>query len=72
MFIVDLNNNRIMRWKIDSNSGMIIAGDIVSGRASNQLEYPLSITFDSNGSLFVADADNNRIQKFSISCRKYQ
>jgi hypothetical protein len=38
---------------------------------SSQLSYPSSINFDSNGSLFIADTENNRIQKFAISCRKY-
>ena len=45
-----------------------------NGSASNQLNHPHSIRFDSYGNLFVADSWNNRIQKFHLatnSCGKY-
>jgi hypothetical protein len=73
MFIVDAYNNRIMQWKIGSSSGVVIAGGVMAtaDTLSSQLSYPSSINFDSNGSLFVADTANSRIQKFAISCRKY-
>jgi hypothetical protein len=70
MFIVDRGNNRIMKWMIGANSGMIIAGSNMAGTLVNALYDPYSISFDSNGSLFVSDMQNNRIQKFAISCRK--
>ena len=44
-----------------------MAGDVtgVFGVAANQLRAPYSILFDSNNSLYVADALNNRIQKWA-------
>ena len=70
MFIVDTGNNRIMRWKIDSTSGEVIAGDTTVGVMPYQLFKPTAISFDSDGDLFVVDTGNNRLQKFAVSCCK--
>ena len=37
-----------------------------SGWASNQLSYPQSMSFDSDGNIWVADTSNARIQKFVL------
>ena len=44
-----------------------MAGNVtgVSGVAANQLSAPYSILFDSNNSLYIADALNDRIQKWT-------
>ena len=73
-FIVDLGNHRIV------GSGPIgfrcVAGcSGKNGSSSFQLSNPRSLAFDIAGNLFVADADNNRIQKFVLStnsCGKLQ
>jgi hypothetical protein len=44
------------------------------GSLSHQLYFPVALSFDSYGNLYVADAGNNRIQRFSItsnSCGEY-
>lgn len=41
---------------------------------SNQLIYSWSLSFDSDGNMFVTDRDNHRIEKFVLSttsCAKY-
>ncbi|CAF4031056.1 unnamed protein product [Adineta steineri] len=69
MFIVDTDNSRILKWKIGASSGVNIAGtEPDGGTSSSQLNTPAYISFDSNGSLFVADTGNDRIQRFTISC----
>ncbi|CAF0723832.1 unnamed protein product [Adineta steineri] len=69
MFIVDTSNSRILKWKVGASSGVNIAGtEPNGGTLSSQLNTPGSISFSSNGSLFVADTSNNRIQRFIISC----
>jgi hypothetical protein len=70
MFIVDTNNNRIVKWTIGASSCVVIAGRNTEGTLANQFYTPYSISFDFSGSLFVSDAENNRVQKFAISCRK--
>ncbi|CAF0846828.1 unnamed protein product [Adineta steineri] len=69
MFIVDFSNSRILKWKVGAIFGVNIAGTEPNGGiSSSQLNTPGSISFSSNGTLYVADTYNNRIQRFTISC----
>lgn len=70
MYIVDKDNNRIVRWIIGFTAGTIIAGSSSYGASPFQLYKPNNIRFDRNGALVVADTGNNRIQRLSISCSK--
>ena len=42
------------------------AGGEGQGTAANQLSYPLGIFLDRSGNVYVADAENNRVQKFPM------
>ncbi len=67
MYIADENNGRIMRWGPGAFIGKCIAGCSGNrGPAANQLSDPVSIAFDSSGSMYVSDWGNNRVQKFQI------
>ena len=44
-----------------------MAGTGVQGSASNQLYYPFGIAIDSSNSLYVADWQNNRVQKWPVN-----
>ncbi|CAF1330964.1 unnamed protein product [Rotaria sordida] len=67
MYITDFGNNRILRWPPNSNSGECIAVCTgVSGNGIDTLNGPFSLAFDSYGSLFISDGQNNRVQKFQI------
>ena len=72
VFIVDLNNHRIIGS--GPNGFRCVAGCMSGpGSASNQLSYPQSMSFDSDGNIWVADSGNGRIQKFALqsnSCGK--
>lgn len=73
LYIVDIKNHRIIRSKYNQ-SWCIVGCSATNGTAPNQLQYPQSLTFDSQANLFVVDKDNYRIQKFFFqpsSCRKY-
>ncbi|CAF3695439.1 unnamed protein product [Rotaria sp. Silwood1] len=66
LFIVDSNNNRIVGS--GSNGFRCIVGcSNTFGVALNQLYIPHSMAFDSYGNIYVTDAGNNRLQKFSLS-----
>ena len=67
MYITEVGNHRIVRWAPNSTFGRCIIG--CSGHAgtnSTQLQRPHSLAFDSNGSLYVSDYDNHRVQKFQM------
>jgi len=67
MYISEAGYNRIMRWGPNSTFGICIAACTgILGKSSNQLQGPHSLTFDSDGSLYVSDFSNHRIQKFQI------
>lgn len=69
MYISEAGNHRITRWAPSSNTGVCIAGCTSKGGGGDdpdQLNGPLSLAFDSDGSLYVSDHNNHRIQKFTI------
>ncbi|CAF4231446.1 unnamed protein product, partial [Rotaria sp. Silwood2] len=67
MYISDQNNHRVLRWAPEACAGECIAGcSMTIGTRPDQLFYPFSIAFDSQGSLYVSDTSNNRVQKFAI------
>ena len=71
LYIVDHWNHRIVGQ--GPNGFRCIVACNGGGSASDQLAYPMSLSFDSYGNLFVVDKDNHRIQKFvlaSNSCSK--
>ena len=44
-----------------------ILGGLGLGNNDDQLNNPTSIAFDSDGSMYVTDTGNNRIQKFMLN-----
>jgi len=69
VYVADAGNNRIIKWIIGGSSGVNIAGSITcdTGSVDSMLNNPANVFLDPNGNLFVADASNNRVQKFSNS-----
>ena len=67
LYVADSNNNRIQKFLMGSSTATTIAGDAngTFGTFPNQLQIPTCILFDTNGSLFVSDFNNNRIQFWS-------
>jgi sugar lactone lactonase YvrE len=67
LFVADNSNNRILEFPAGSSSstnGIIVAGGNGQGNAANQLNYPSAVTLDTIGNIYVADADNGRVQMF--------
>ena len=65
LFIVDTGHHRIVGS--GPNGFRCLVGCIDStGSASNQLSYPWGMSFDSDGNIWVADYNNQRVQKFVL------
>ena len=62
------NYSEILKWNPSSGSKNVelFFGRNGNGSNSNQLYRPFDLSFDSNGNLFIADKDNNRIQKIDF------
>ncbi|HJV19749.1 MAG TPA: T9SS type A sorting domain-containing protein [Sediminibacterium sp.] len=59
--------NRIKQWLLGSNEGRVIAGGGSPGSGAEQLNAPGNAMIDVNGSLFVSDMNNFRVQRFSLA-----
>lgn len=66
IYVADRYNHRIQFFQAGQTNGTTIAGVTgLSGTSSTRLNEPLSIALDSQLNLYVADTQNNRIQKFT-------
>ncbi|CAF0996966.1 unnamed protein product [Adineta steineri] len=67
LYVADSSNNRVLKFPSNSTSanyGTVVAGGNGPGIGANQLNDSRSIVVDSNGTLYIADAGNNRIQRW--------
>ena len=72
LFIADTMNHRIVA---SGSSGFrcILGCGGTAGSAADQLNSPVSLSFDRDGNLFVVDQGNARLQKFDmqiVACRR--
>jgi len=67
LYVVDRYNHRIQRFTLGgSGIGVTVAGGNGQGSAANQLNYPSAICLSRlDGSLYIVDDSNNRIQKWA-------
>ncbi|CAF3289841.1 unnamed protein product [Rotaria socialis] len=67
LYVADSHNNRVMRWtQGGKKQGTISVGGNGEGAEANQFNFPIGLSFDRHGNLYVTDRDNNRVQRFSI------
>ena len=65
MYVADAGNHRVQFYLAGQTTGTTIAGITgLSGTNSTQLYNPYSVRLDSQLNLYVADANNHRVQKF--------
>ncbi|WP_415830964.1 FG-GAP-like repeat-containing protein, partial [Flavobacterium weaverense] len=65
IYISDHYNNRIQKWSVASPIWTTVAGGNGAGSSANQLSLsPTSIFVDLEGSIYIVDQNNNRIQKW--------
>jgi sugar lactone lactonase YvrE len=75
VFVSDQGNNRILRFASVAAATSGVAAEAVlgqtsfaasgSGTTSKEMNFPQGIALDNSGNLWVADAGNNRVLKFS-------
>ena len=68
LVITNHASHSIVRWALGDNHWTLLAGDPagVVGSNSTQLRFPMDVTFDPMGNMYVADKDNHRIQLFMV------
>ena len=72
LYVSDQANDRVLQFPPDSTngtSGAIVAGTGIAGAGPSQLNGPYKIFVDLDKSIFIADQNNHRIQKwFNGAC----
>lgn len=67
MYISESSSGRVTRWAPNSTCGVyVVACTWKFGTAPTELFLPRSFAFDRNGSLYVSEFGNHRVQKFQI------
>jgi sugar lactone lactonase YvrE len=74
VLIADTNNNRIRRVDVVTGFITTVAGNGTNGFSGNgggatgaALNYPSGVAVDASGNIFIADTDNNRIRRVSVT-----
>lgn len=63
VYVADTNNHRIVRWSthLGTLAGQVVFGEGVAGRTLTQLNFPVGVYADGNGTTFVVDYGNARL-----------
>jgi|GEM_PF-2377353 len=71
IYIADAVNNRIQKWAPNAKKGTTVAGDSsgMSGATLDKLNFPQGVYVDKTGNIYIADAGNNRIQKWAPAAK---
>ncbi|CAF0764640.1 unnamed protein product [Adineta steineri] len=64
VYVSDLNNHRVMKWKKGAKEGIVVAGGNGQGENLNQLSLPQRVIVDDLGQIYVADYGNHRIMRW--------
>ncbi|CAF1013759.1 unnamed protein product [Adineta steineri] len=65
MYISDCHNHRIVKWKLNSDTGEVIAGRNGFGDQNDQLYWPKTIIYDKeNNSFIISEWGNNRVIRY--------
>jgi YD repeat-containing protein len=70
IWVTDVNNHRVQKWTVPSAvtpyTGAVFAESVGSlGTGDGQLKSPADVAIDAQGNVWVADRENNRIEKFN-------
>ncbi|CAF0927892.1 unnamed protein product [Adineta steineri] len=61
IYIADSNNHCIVKWKLNLNTGQIIAGRNI---------YCRGLTTDKNGFIYASDCENNEVKRWKQGDKK--
>src|SRR5262249_41808082 len=73
LFVGDSGNNRVIEYAYNAatgsyaSAGTVVAGTGAAGTGLSQLNNPGGIALDAKDDLFLADANNNRVEEFAYN-----
>jgi tripartite motif-containing protein 71 len=69
VWVADTRNNRLQEYSIaaDGTATLLHVMGGTQGKGNGQFYWPMSISFDTAGNMYVADTFNNRVQSFDAN-----
>jgi NHL repeat. len=64
IYIVDTDNDRVVKYPSGASSGTVVAGQGGQGNQNDELDGPTSVAVDASGAVYVADSANDRVVKY--------
>ncbi|CAF1582100.1 unnamed protein product [Adineta steineri] len=64
VYVADIGNHRVMKWRKDAKEGLVVAGGNSQGRNLSQLSSPYGVIVDNLDQIYVADFGNDRIMRW--------
>ncbi|CAF1168703.1 unnamed protein product [Adineta steineri] len=73
VYIADYGNDRVVRWKLGSHHGQVVAGGNGKGSRKDQLNLPTDVVLDKkNDSFIICDYGNRRVLRWPRKHSKSQ
>jgi sugar lactone lactonase YvrE len=66
LYVCDRENQRIVKYVVNTTTGVVVAGNGTMGNSPTQLNEPKGVAVDQMGAIIVADSSNYRIQRFPL------
>ncbi|CAF0970806.1 unnamed protein product [Adineta steineri] len=70
IYVSDLENHEVRRWKQGDKQGELVAGGNGHGNHLNQLYCPIYIFIDEDCSLYISDTRNHRVMKWEKDAKE--
>ncbi|CAF1210373.1 unnamed protein product [Adineta steineri] len=70
IYIADIHNHEVRRWKQGDEIGELVAGGNGQGNHLNQLNKPTFIFIDEYHSLYISDWNNHRVMKWKKDAKE--
>ncbi|CAF4507408.1 unnamed protein product [Rotaria sp. Silwood2] len=64
LYVTDVGNNEVRRYRREESQGTVVAGGNGSGNRLDQLSSPAYIFVDRDHSVYVSDSGNHRVMKW--------
>ncbi|CAF4738744.1 unnamed protein product, partial [Rotaria magnacalcarata] len=67
LYVSDARKHEVRRYQLgEKKPGTVIVGGNRSGAGASQFSYPIDLSFDRHGNLYVVDMGNHHVQRFYI------
>ncbi|CAF0722234.1 unnamed protein product [Adineta steineri] len=70
VYVSDLNNFAVKRWREGESNGTIVAGGYGKGKDLDQLDGPTYLFVDKDYSVYVSDTNNHRVMKWAKDAKE--